>query len=261
MKPDISEFSYGFALTSELVQSFGLQRVGAPTFPSLHAEGAPGGGFDVQLPGVPVFLQFKLSDCLTTRNALDHGAFGLPYYRFKIRPLKHSQQHNLLLALETQLNIVYYVSPRFHQSHQLNTAFVTSTVVRSSAFIAPGTIGRLPDQEEHSVSFGASSRRARFRSEPRDLKLADPENMFQNAIPPDLKAHATPGTRSFRELGDELVKLYAARSPTADADRAWEMQARAVDRDAGDYARYAALALFDAELRLVPYEIQPSTAA
>ena len=57
MKPNISEFSYGYALTSELVRLFGIKGVGAPVFPSLKEEGSV--GYDVQVPGLPLFLQFK----------------------------------------------------------------------------------------------------------------------------------------------------------------------------------------------------------
>jgi len=53
MKPGISEFYYGFALTSEVLSHLfpeGARR--APEFPSLYAEGRPGGGWDVRFPAV-----------------------------------------------------------------------------------------------------------------------------------------------------------------------------------------------------------------
>jgi hypothetical protein len=91
MKPDISEFSYGFALTSELIARFGLKRAGAPTFATQQAEAKPGGGWDVRLPGIPVFLQFKRSDYLKTRRAKDYARFRSPYYRFKFRARRYSK--------------------------------------------------------------------------------------------------------------------------------------------------------------------------
>src|SRR5260370_20750255 len=94
MDPDISEFSYGFAFTSELIHFYDLPLVGAPDFPTQNEEGKVG-GYDVKLPrpGVPVFLQFKRSDCLTTRNATWHAELVLPYYRFHLRPRRFSDQH------------------------------------------------------------------------------------------------------------------------------------------------------------------------
>lgn len=64
MKPDISEFSYGSAVTEALIFDHGTSITAAPIFPSLIAEGKQGGGYDLPLdrPGQPLFLQFKLSD-------------------------------------------------------------------------------------------------------------------------------------------------------------------------------------------------------
>ena len=64
VRPDMSEFTYGFALTSELVWWSGVPFVALPVFPALIFEGAPGGGWDVQIarPTIRLFLQFKISD-------------------------------------------------------------------------------------------------------------------------------------------------------------------------------------------------------
>jgi len=72
MTPDISEFSYGFALTHELIALAGEPLRAAPIFPSLIEEGRAGGGYDVHLdvPGFPLFLQFKRSDCMVRRSAM-----------------------------------------------------------------------------------------------------------------------------------------------------------------------------------------------
>ena len=54
MESHISEFSYGYALTSELMALFpSLKAVGAPEFETQNAEGKKGGGWDLKLPGVP----------------------------------------------------------------------------------------------------------------------------------------------------------------------------------------------------------------
>ena len=112
MKPQISEFSYGYALTDELIHWHGTNLTAAPIFPSLYQEGQPRGGYDLMLQrlGLPLFLQFKLADCMVLRNAQevkDH-IFHVPYYRMHLRPTKHSSQHEMLLSLENQGNEVYY---------------------------------------------------------------------------------------------------------------------------------------------------------
>src|ERR1700735_1111864 len=117
MTPEISEFSYGFALTNEMVGWGPI--TAAPLFPSLIEEGKAGGGYDVKLdmPGIPLYLQFKRADCLTTRNAKEIKNNGLrislPFYRFKITESKKSDQHELLLALDDGSCLVFYVAPRF----------------------------------------------------------------------------------------------------------------------------------------------------
>jgi len=71
MKPDISEFSYGYVVTEALVRGFGTDISAAPVFPSLVAEGREGGGYDVriEISGIPLFLQFKLSDYMKRNRA------------------------------------------------------------------------------------------------------------------------------------------------------------------------------------------------
>src|SRR4051794_37173385 len=75
--PEISEFSYGFALTNELVGWTALKA--APMFPSLIEEGKKGGGYDVKLdaPGKPLYLQFKRAHCMTRRSAREISSYGL----------------------------------------------------------------------------------------------------------------------------------------------------------------------------------------
>ncbi|WP_439868978.1 hypothetical protein [Pseudomonas syringae] len=70
MKPEMSEFSYGFAFTNELIHAPDSHVVAAPEFPSLQKEGKPSGGYDVKIPfGSPLFLQFKLSHFMARTNS------------------------------------------------------------------------------------------------------------------------------------------------------------------------------------------------
>src|SRR5260370_6663954 len=127
MTPEISEFSYGFDLTNEIV---GWAPVAAaPLFPSLIEEGRAGGGYDVKLdvPGIPLYLQFKRADCMKTRNAREIREFHLPllppFYRFKITESGKSDQHELLLQLDDGSCLVFYVAPRFHELAEINHAW------------------------------------------------------------------------------------------------------------------------------------------
>lgn len=157
MKPDISEFSYGYALTDELIHWHGTPLTAAPVFPSLYEEGQSGGGYDVMLqrPGLPLFLQFKLSDCMVRRSAQEvkDGIFNIPFYRMHIRPSRHSEQHEMLLDLENSGNEVYYSAPAFHTPEELNDAYLTHQVRSRSLWLRPSVVGPLPDDRDHHVAF------------------------------------------------------------------------------------------------------------
>ncbi len=250
LKPDISEFSYGFAVTSELIQKFGLKRFGAPSFPTQYAEGQTNGGFDAKLPAIPLYLQFKRSDCLTTANAKEYAKLGIPYYRFKIRALKHSQQHDLLLDLEAKGNVVFYAAPRFHKPGELNDAFSKNKVVSRSAFVAPSAIGALPDLEEHALSFGPTSKVGILRSESREVELANPLEEFDAGLRARLTAPEARrfGDSFFRGLGDEMINIFTERRPGIQAEQAQTLRTSLMGREAVEYARFVALSLFDCEL-------------
>lgn len=179
MRPDISEFSYGYALTDELIHRYRAKLTAAPVFPSLYREGKTGGGYDVMLrcPGLPLFLQFKLSDCMLRDNAMEVRTDGLatPFYRMHIRPVRHSQQHQMLLDLERAGNCVYYSAPAFHTPDELNDAYFSHQVCERSLWLRPTVIGDLPDDGRHHVAFQIRGRTL-FCSEPRPL---DTEGSFE----------------------------------------------------------------------------------
>ncbi len=166
MKPMISEFSYGYALTEELARGIVGRLIGAPIFPSLYQEGQPGGGYDVQLPrrGAPLFLQFKLSHYMNRSTAAEWDAYSSPYYRIYLRARRHSSQHDLLQQWEARGYEVYYAAPIFHTSEELDAAYRTRLVFDKSAFFRPNDIGPLPDDDEHYVVFHPFERIALFCS-------------------------------------------------------------------------------------------------
>lgn len=157
MKPDISEFSYGYALTEALIWDTSLPVLGAPVFPSLIQEGQPGGGYDVRISfsGILVFLQFKLADCMKSQMSFEakNNILPTPFYRMHLRPRRHSRQHAMLLDLEATREIVLYAAPKFYLSSELNTAYLSRTMIQRSLFIRPSAIGPLPDDRDHHVSF------------------------------------------------------------------------------------------------------------
>lgn len=151
MKSSFSELSYAFALTENLVNSLGLPLLMAPTFPSTAAEGKKGAGHDLKLtmPGMSLFLQFKLSHCMRYASAKEFtsGKFsgGDPVYRMYLHPLSSSRQTSLMLNLEKRHGFVYYVAPLFHLPTDLSKHFFAKTVAQESRFLRPSVIKKMPD--------------------------------------------------------------------------------------------------------------------
>jgi len=167
---EFSEFSYGFVLTAELIKRFDKRMSAAPVFPSLREEGKTGGGYDVKLPGVPMFLQFKLSDRMKRKSAQELQTTPSPlkieFYRMHLRPRKKSKQHSLLLELESAGNLVFYAAPGFFEAKELDLAYSNQQVINRSVFIRPTSIGPLKDDLSHHVSFqNAASKKGYFFSD------------------------------------------------------------------------------------------------
>jgi len=203
MKPQISEFSYGFALTNELVGWAELSA--APVFPSLLEEGKAGGGYDVKLdrPGVPLYLQFKRSEFLTRRSGREArevkkigGTIGIPYYRFAVTDATISDQHEFLLALDVAPNFVFYAAPRFHRLDEINEAWHHNAVASRSQFVAPQVIGSLT-AGRHAVAF--DGRGIWVCSEPRRIEGLTSRELA-NKLSEALKADSRP-------LGDKLSEI------------------------------------------------------
>lgn len=219
MHPDISEFSYGYALTETLISAVPSGLRAAPVFPSLLDEGKPGGGYDVHLPftGFPLFLQFKLSHWMVRDTALEAQMSLLtpPFYRMHLRPMKHSQQHPMLLALEATGAAVYYAAPYFHTPAELNDAYTRREVVQRSIFIRPMLIGALPDYEDHHVSFKRGSPTYLCSVDPRPLREADlGDEEFRKELLTgfDRRDHLEPTEESATEWADRLEAIIRERS-------------------------------------------------
>ena len=191
MRPRISEFSYGFALTRELIDQKwrGIALTKAPYMPSLLAEGRSGGGFDVKLHGVNVliFLQFKVSHLMTRSTAMGvaTGHVSVPYYRFDIHAPRSSDQHRLLLQLEQQPSpipkIVQYAAPAFYFEGEFDHAFSKGTVSTQSIFVNPSQIV-LPDEDAHCVGFTSPTSVPVTLSEPRPIEGAVDYTTFERSV-------------------------------------------------------------------------------
>lgn len=202
MTPEISEFSYGFALTNEIVGWAPI--LAAPLFPSLIEEGKAGGGYDValSLPGIALYLQFKRADCMVTARAREIFDYGLPitlpFYRFKITESGKSDQHELLLALAETNNPVFYAAPRFHELSEINDAWNSNRVADRSIFVSPQSVGQL-DDESHHISYDETN--AWLCSEPTRMEFLMGAGLLEK-----LQARLASDPRPLREKLPEIVR-------------------------------------------------------
>jgi len=255
MNPLISEFSYGYALTEELSAGYRAALRGAPVFPSLIDEGSRG-GYDLELPiiGAPLFLQFKLSHYLKRSSALEWSHWNLPYFRMYLRPLRHSQQHNLLFAWAAAGNEVYYATPMFYQASDLNAAYLGRRMVQSSAFFRPQDIGALPDFEHHCVVFHPSYAIAYFHSDdPRPVPLMHGKHWLKTVLFAGKERMIKVSQEMFKELAASMEAVLSKEIP------AWKRQhpemfsrfARHEIRGLAAYVAYLARTYFDAQFILI----------
>ena len=205
MRSEFSEFSYGFALTQEVCDLF-PERLYAPAFPSLFAEGQEGGGFDVFLPQAAIFLQFKVSDQLTTRAAKESSLLGVPYYRAHIHRRDHSEQHRLLLELESRGNLVFYIAPAFATNAELNQHYTTRAVAHESAFFSPSAIGPLEDNRQHYVVFATAGSPIQFCSRPRPIRPGSVKDLL-DAQPEGGSLVADSKRETLEDFGRALAAL------------------------------------------------------
>ena len=261
MTPEMSEFSFGYALTSELIHHYEMALVGAPRFPTQNEEGKIG-GYDVSIPryGVPLFLQFKRSECLVRTNAAEAARLGVPYYRMHLMAKRFSAQHDLLLDLENGGNEVYYAAPRFHTLKELNKVYLSSCVATQTSFIRPSWISSLPDDKDHYVAIRSDDHVWLMCSkEPREI----PSRSSNKVLRSDIKDAAVSRRQKmdnnfFRDLGDRLISSYEesvrarreAYKMTEEDFEPTRKRARAIraDRRPTEYAQEVSQMLFGCEM-------------
>lgn len=261
MKPDISEFSYGYAVTEQLVAALG-PAAAAPRFPSLIQEGKLGYDLELNLPlRASLFLQFKLSDRMVRASAIeirdnDPPGLTLPFFRAHLRPRPTSAQHDLLCDLADEGEEVYYVAPEFDTIGELDAAYRARMVVRQSAFFAVADIGRFTDDDPHHLVFVAGDAVGWCCSKPKEVRRHDGAELGRVERP------WARGERP-RTLRDELERLIALMLEILEAAKINVPRRTKQGWPFGDdrpdlLAPYLARTFFSSELLLVASEPRKS---
>ncbi|MBO0858422.1 MAG: hypothetical protein J2P21_08160 [Chloracidobacterium sp.] len=249
MKRKVSEFSYGFVLTHELVNAYGYLSTDASRASrgsrKKDAEDDPSGASR----GYPLFLQFKASEYMKRRNAGESKLVGLPYFRFALHRKTQSNQHQLLIELEKKGYAVFYATPKIHEAVNLNSAFFERQVVASSLFVNPVEIGDLPDNRPHCVVFSGRSDGAYVCPKPQKLDGAIHGAAFTEAVRRVVSENEPRSLDDefFNNLADDMVSLISPNRRIFD-----ELSVGKVEMSAATFANYLAKTLFDCELLIVP---------
>jgi len=249
MKRKVSEFSYGFVLTHELVNAYGYLQTDAPQSSRKKRKKDAGDQVDDTPCGYPLFLQFKASEYMKRRNAGESKLVGLPYFRFALHRKTQSNQHQLLIELEKRGCAVFYATPKIHEAVNLNGAFFDRQVVASSLFVNPGEIGELPDNQSHRVVFSGKSDDVYLCSKPLRLDGAIHGNVFAEAVRRVISEIEPQSLDDefFHHLAGEMVSLVSPNRRIFD-----ELSRGKVEMSAATFANYLAKTLFDCELLVIP---------
>lgn len=207
MIPDLSEFTYGFALVNELIHWPGTSLSAAPYFPSLTAEGDLGYDVNLDRGGIPLFIQFKLSEYINSSRVWEvkNGKISKPFYRMKLHRRNKSRQHELMHDLEVAGHDVFYAAPEFHTLHEMNEACLRRQVQARSRFFIPSQIGLLPDDRPHHLAFAKGVPGFVFCSEPEAKDGSMPGQKFGEFIWRRLLSHSKDALTL--EAQDQLADL------------------------------------------------------
>ena len=153
----ISEFSFSFAFTRELLTH--LPNIdAAPYFPSLRAEAQLGYDLKIGFQGLPMFIQFKLAEGLTRRQAKYWAQYNREYYRFDITSRRVSQQHADLKDLSLNEPEVYYVAPVFWTIEDFNNYYASNQILANSICVPLQRLPYLSDLNLHQITYAAPER-------------------------------------------------------------------------------------------------------
>ena len=170
MRPDFSEFSYGFAFTHEYVnRNPGLKA--APELPSLIREAERGYDLKLGYQGHPKYFQFKLSAYLNRSNAIHWQNHRRSHYRVRVttRPRPNrpagTDQHSNLKRLAKTVDDVFYVAPRFHNEDEFSRLFLQGQVTDNSLWAPLKDLPCVSDNGVHYMSFNRDQKEPWWHSE------------------------------------------------------------------------------------------------
>jgi hypothetical protein len=165
MKAEFNENMFGFCWNDNNIDY--LRSKGFRVwfyFPTLREEARLGfdASFETGLYDGVMMVQHKIPEYIQRSKE----TYQAPFFRFGIRNLKKTRQHNLLVGLEDLGFQVFYVAPKFLRSKELLAFHENGTLLQESVKFSPKALGRVSDYLEHSVYYQPDGSDPELRSEP-----------------------------------------------------------------------------------------------
>jgi hypothetical protein len=220
MKVGFTEFSFGYALTENVIRSSPTAPAGAPAFPNLVQEGMLGYDIRIDFPAAPLFLQFKLPELMRRGTVFEIAQWrcpglSVPFFRISMMRRDISRQHELLIELESRYpSNVFYAAPALKNLREFDNAYNNAFVAQQSVFFSPADIGPLPDDKSHTLAYMAGAAIGNFFSEPKSINLKTFDQLSEGLRAtfehkPDLRSVA-------QEIRENVVALASPRMRQAE---------------------------------------------
>lgn len=151
--------------------------VGAPFFPNLVQEGKLGYDVRIEMPAIPIILQFKIPEILKTSAAREISKLALPgisspFFRMPMMKKNRYNQHNALVKIEKDLpGSVYYATPCLDNNEAFHNSYDNVNVHLDTAYFSPREIGKINDNQKHSIAYMKNSNFGWFCSDPKRIKI------------------------------------------------------------------------------------------
>ncbi len=167
-QPDFSEFTFGYGVTRYFEELYGARRV-LPNFPTQNEEADGGYDVDFLAHGVPLFIQFKRSEVISTRRAREYKSYpaewAKPTYRMHLHGHNKFRQHYLMQDLEDKGNMAIYVTSQVSSKVALNQYYGWNRMIDAAKIFLPSEIVLPNVHERHHVSFNRTHPGHRVYSE------------------------------------------------------------------------------------------------
>ena len=175
--------------------------------------------------GIPLFLQFKLPEYMTTARTLYWSDYDQPHLRLTVYPRAKSNQHNLLKQLARTEPEVYYAAPGFYRERDFGEYFVGNAMVRNSAFFSLADLPNITDEEPHHITYRSGQDGFRWHSQDDEYSNAAITGArWSEAMARRLEKPRELGAPYFTGLRQSLVEHAIPNVPATTAARSADRQ-------------------------------------